>query len=303
MQIYGGWIWEGNSLETKPEGTEGAKDGHIFKELDTGDTYSRVSGVWEFSSSGLSYIRATKSGRVTTDSSGFSHVTFNNPIINDQYTVTLTCITAETNILAYSTNVTTDGFDIYTKVVPVTPQYNMFIDTSSDIATYKQMVLLQSYPSGSVARKTTNLSVTPTLMQVFATNAGFPGASLLPRGKFVSTLQTEKAAGSNNYIIYFELWKMTSGGSETLLATSNLSNQTPTNLITNHELAAFLNADLVLLTTDRIVVKIYGQMISATANVDLIFDGTTNVRLELFRESYIKGGILVSWLATRDYNP
>ena len=117
MIRYGNWVWEGLSTETKPGIAEGANDGHVFKELDTGESYTRVAGVWEYINLGLSFIKATKSGKITTNASGQYHVTFVTPFINDDYTVALTCQDPGNNntAIAYKKNITSSDFDIQTR--------------------------------------------------------------------------------------------------------------------------------------------------------------------------------------------
>lgn len=117
MKRYGNLIWEGVSTEPKPGISDGAGDGHIMKELDTGDTYERRSGVWINVSSGFSFIRATKSGRITTNANGDYHVTFVTPLINSLYSVVLaTDDSGGTQpTLAFYSNLSTTGFDIKTR--------------------------------------------------------------------------------------------------------------------------------------------------------------------------------------------
>jgi len=112
--LLSNFVWEGTSLDM--ESTVGAKNGHIFKQLDTGESYIRISGVWKFINLGLSFIKATKSGSVITNASGFYHVSFATPFINNQYTVTLTCQAVSSNQppVAFFNNIATNGFDIYT---------------------------------------------------------------------------------------------------------------------------------------------------------------------------------------------
>ena len=126
MIKYGNWVWEGLSTETKPGIAEGANDGHVFKELDTGESYTRVAGVWEYINLGLSFIKATKSGRIVTNSSGYYHVTFVTPFIDANYTVALSCEDNGTiqPAVAGFYNITTSGFDIrsrYTRTGNVRP--------------------------------------------------------------------------------------------------------------------------------------------------------------------------------------
>jgi len=117
MILLSNFVWEGTSIEGFPTVEQGAMDGHILKQLDTGESYIRRYGVWEYINLGLSYIKATKSDFCITDENGFYHVAFTTPFINDQYTVQLTPIDtgSEKIINAKPFNLTKDGFDIYTR--------------------------------------------------------------------------------------------------------------------------------------------------------------------------------------------
>lgn len=160
-------------------------------------------------------------------------------------------------------------------------QTYMFSSANSDIGGYEQAVILTSYSTASTATITTNISSTPTLMVSFATNANYPNITVIPSGIVHVHYETEKAAGSNNYYTYFELYKRTTGGTETLLTTSENSTETSSNTIQQISVAAFLTNNIFLNASDRIVVKVYGVMLSSTANVNFYYDDNTNSRLEL----------------------
>jgi len=116
MILLGGWIYEGLSTDTKPLPPI-AKNGQIFKEVNTGESYHLRAGVWEYVNLGLSFIRATKSGMVTTDASGVFNVSFDTPFINNQYCVSLTVEdggTVKPTIAGFK-NIATNGFTIQTR--------------------------------------------------------------------------------------------------------------------------------------------------------------------------------------------
>ena len=112
--LLSNFVWEG--LSTERATVVGARDGHIYKELDTGESYIMRNGLWQFINLGLSFIKATKSGKITTDANGYYHVTFTTPFINNQYTVALSCEVPTSNQppVAFFTNTAINGFDIYT---------------------------------------------------------------------------------------------------------------------------------------------------------------------------------------------
>jgi len=112
------FVWEGTTDErlTDPFVQENKRDGHVFKELDTGESYLHRGGDWEFINLGLSFIKATKSGRIVTDSGGGYSVVFNTPFIDDSYTVSLSCEEVGSNFnSAFFDNITVGGFDIITR--------------------------------------------------------------------------------------------------------------------------------------------------------------------------------------------
>lgn len=298
-------VWEGLSTESKPTYEDGARDGHFYKELDSGESYHRVSGIWEYVNLGLSFIKATKSGEIVTDANGQAHVSFTTPFINTSYGINLTIEKTSENErkFAYFSNVLVDGFDIETVSSNVGSNIYSFANLPSDILTYKQLISLPLYLFDILATKRTNISTNPTLMETFATNSSFPNITSIPVGVFTCYYQTEKAAGSNNYYTYFEIYKRSLDNMETLLATSNTTDRISINTIVNNAPSAAISSSILLLATDRLVIKIYGVMLSSTANIDLFYDDTTNSRLEFPAGVYPAGNVAVSWLATRDYNP
>lgn len=157
----------------------------------------------------------------------------------------------------------------------------MFANIASDIATYYQAVLLSSYTAGSLGSASAVASTTPTNIVNFATNSGFPNLTNIPSGLFVLHYETQKTAGSNNYYSYAEIYKRTSGGVETLLLTSDNSITTAVNTVQQITITAFSSSTISLNSTDRIVVKIYAVMLSATATITVFWDSTTNARLEI----------------------
>jgi hypothetical protein len=126
------FVWEGTNPERliDPYVIANKRDGHIFKESDTGESYLHRNGDWEFINLGLSFIKATKSGRITTDGSGFYHVDFVTPFIDDLYTVALSCkeIPTKEIPLAVFDNLTVNGFDIYSyNIVKKTLEGNIVV--------------------------------------------------------------------------------------------------------------------------------------------------------------------------------
>jgi hypothetical protein len=115
--LYGNTVWEGLSTDGFPTYADGARDGHFLKQLDTGESYIRVLSDWQFINLGLSFIKATKSGSITTNAGGAYHVTFTTPFISADYTVALSChdLGAVKPPIAFFSNITATGFDIQTR--------------------------------------------------------------------------------------------------------------------------------------------------------------------------------------------
>ena len=113
-------VWEGLASEMT-DVLPGIRDGHFYKQSDTGESYFRRDNAWEFINLGLSFIKATKSGSVVTDGVGFYHVAFSTPFADANYTVALSVANqnwgARGGCIAYTLNLATTGFDILTKDV------------------------------------------------------------------------------------------------------------------------------------------------------------------------------------------
>lgn len=157
----------------------------------------------------------------------------------------------------------------------------VFSGTNSDIAGYESMPILSVYSAGSLATVSNTVTTTPTLLEEFATNLGYPNITVLPSGLLTCHFETQKSAGSNNYYCHFELYKRSSGGTETLLVTSDNSSQSSVNTIVQQTVTGFVPSNITFLTTDRLVVKIYATMLSSSATITLRYDDTTNARLNL----------------------
>ena len=84
----------------------------------------------------------------------------------------------------------------------------------------------------------------------------------------------------NGMTIYFEFYRRTSGGVETLLATSHDSNILSTSEA-QIELHSTVTTDLIWNTGDRVVVKVYGRNINAASkNITIFVEGDTLARVE-----------------------
>jgi hypothetical protein len=111
--LFSNFVWEGKAIEML-EDLPGLHDGQIYKQIDTGESFFRRDGSWEFINLGLAFIKATKSGSAVTDSTGKVDITFTTPFIDQDYSVMLGIDDPGTGqgIIAYSSSRTPTGFRI-----------------------------------------------------------------------------------------------------------------------------------------------------------------------------------------------
>lgn len=157
----------------------------------------------------------------------------------------------------------------------------MFSGTNSDITGYESAPYLPLYTAGAPASTPQTVTTSPTLLEEFATDLGYPNVLSIPIGLASFHYETQKSAGSNNYYTYVELYKRTSGGSETLLGISDNSSQTSVNTVVQTTVTLFIAAPLSLGATDRLVAKVYAVMLSSSATISVRYDDTTNARMQI----------------------
>lgn len=157
----------------------------------------------------------------------------------------------------------------------------MFSGTNSDISGYKSAPYLALFTAGAPASTSQTVTTTPTLLEEFATDAGYPNVTAIPIGLASFHYETQKTAGSNNYYTYVELYKRTSGGTETLLGISDNSSQTSVNTVVQTTVTLFIASPLALGATDRLVAKVYAVMVSSSATIFVRYDDTTNARMQI----------------------
>lgn len=157
----------------------------------------------------------------------------------------------------------------------------VFSGTNSDISGYESAPALEDYTAGSLASSAVSVTTTPTLLEEFATPAGGLGLTYLQVGLFTIHYEVQKSAGSNNYYTYAEIYSRTSGGTETLLFTSDNSSASAFNTAIQTTVTA-LNPNIIALnSTDRLVIKVYAVMVSSTATITLRWDDNTDARVQL----------------------
>lgn len=170
----------------------------------------------------------------------------------------------------------------YQKTQSSTALTFMFSGTNSDISTYKKCFDLLNYTAGISANNGgISTSTTPVLQVAFATEPSYPNLTVIPIGNILIHFETQKGAGSNSYHSYVEIYKRNLAGTEILLLTSDNSSTTASNDLIQNTVTAVNPALINLLSTDRLVFKIYSVMTSGTATITSYFDDATMTRVEL----------------------
>ena len=156
-----------------------------------------------------------------------------------------------------------------------------FYNTASDIGGgYLQM----KTPGSTAALQTiSTLNTTDaTLLATFATQSGVPGVTFLPSGVLRLHIHAARTSGTRPVQLYAEIYKRVLAGTETLLATTGYTEAIAT---TNGQVEtdATLSEAVVLLSTDRLVTKIYTHFTTGTGTPDvaLYIEDDTSSRLEL----------------------
>ena len=92
------WIWEGLSTEIKPTMKQGAQDGHVFKCMDSGESFTMVSGNGLYAEK----IDAKKSDYIKKELNFEVPGTFVDVRINSQ-----------------------PGWKVFSKLEPIPPEYRL----------------------------------------------------------------------------------------------------------------------------------------------------------------------------------
>ncbi len=161
----------------------------------------------------------------------------------------------------------------------LTPYF--FYNTASDIGGgYLQM---KTQASVAALQTITNLSVANNqLLATFATNSGSPNLTFLPSGLVKVHIHAHQTGGTKASQLYALIYKRVLAGTETLLCTTGNSGVL-TGIDADCDFDAVLPTGTILLTTDRIVCKIYA-LVSGTGSqpdVELNIEDNTSSRLEL----------------------
>lgn len=135
----------------------------------------------------------------------------------------------------------------------------------------------------------------------FITDAGFPGVNNLKHGVYHCHVHAEKTAGIKSVRVFFKLYSRTSGGVETLHATSEVSEEI-TDLV-EVDVHANVVADVAIATTDRFVVKWFAIVGAAgsTPTLALSMEGDTAARLSIPTSSETLSSVFIRQDGTKDF--
>jgi len=131
-------------------------------------------------------------------------------------------------------------------------------DDSADVSGY---YYLKDEETGETLSELTSPTLSAgddQLLWSFVTESGDPGIDLLSLGVYTATMFLYKS-GNKTVNIYWKLFKRDSGDVETELMTSGISDD----LIDSRSqyiLSSYINSDVTLDTTDRIVLKLYANV-------------------------------------------
>jgi len=190
-----------------------------------------------------------------------------------------------TGALTVSGNVSTTQYFIgdgskLTGLAPALQIYSL-ANTASGVSDYMVLKSLDAYTVGTQNTTTTTVTTTPTILTSFITDVGFPNITSIPSGDIVVEFDTQKASGVGGYYCYAEIYKRTTGGTETLIATTGNSSSSTLNTQIQQRVNVYISTPVSLVVTDRIVVKIYAVMLTTSASISILFDGAADGALTL----------------------
>ncbi len=184
---------------------------------------------------------------------------------------------------------------------PILQAY-MLQNASSVISGYDVLSALSAFSASGLGTAGVIATTFGVLLKSFSSDLGFPNITLLPAGNFKLYFDVQKTAGANSYYVYAEIYKRATGGSETLLFTTSSSVSSASNSVQNIAVVAAISSSVALLSSDKIVLKVYAKMVSSTATVTLRYDSTTSARLE-FPSLVPDSTTVVPYVgATRNFN-
>jgi trimeric autotransporter adhesin len=162
-----------------------------------------------------------------------------------------------------------------TGIAPTVQQY-LFANVASDISPYYQLKSADDFTPGTTTTVSRSVSTSPTLLAEFLTEVAHPNTTTIPYGVAYFNYETQKGSGNKEYITYVELWKRTTGGTETKIGTSDLTSATAVNTNVQQTVGLLISSRVTLNSTDRLAVKVYAYMTSSSsASIGVNFDDNT----------------------------
>jgi len=145
----------------------------------------------------------------------------------------------------------------------VTSSLILYLDNSaSDISGYEQ--LLRTPTTTTLVEETIAINNNTVIFDSYATIAGFPGSTTIPAGIWTMHGHFQFSAVTGDNYIHWDVYKRTSGGTETLLFRMSSADIAVT---TEQEiLLQEVQSAVVLAIGDRLVVKLYAQTTGAAKN-------------------------------------
>lgn len=118
------------------------------------------------------------------------------------------------------------------------------------------------------------------LMFSYITPAGVPGVTFLRAGVYILHTHLARTTGNRTTKFYWELRKRILAGTETVLMSSEESSEIP-NVMTSFITHATLISDTAILTTDRLVLKLYANVTGGGADsvITIYMEGTNDCHL------------------------
>lgn len=157
--------------------------------------------------------------------------------------------------------------------------FYLYNAASTDLAGYKK--LLPTHSAAAEAPVAVAITGADIAIEEWATEVGEPNQDFLLDGIVHVHLHAAKTGGVRDAYIYAKVYGRTSGGTETLLATTENSDLVPAGATAIDLEIAISYVDLAV--TDRLVVKVLGTRVGTGTNptITLYYEGTTSARVDV----------------------
>lgn len=270
MNPDGTWKYTGNTgtdsfLPYRPTSATGAVMGLVYLDVVDGNPKITINSGTVFSNS------ITGSSRISQ---------YIPQVLDPSSHIPLAAIRLITGTSAISWD---NIYDIRQEFRPVAKRFstNMYFLTSgsASVAGYDLMTL--AVPTGTYNFYSASISATGTLLGDWITEPNVPNTSFISDGIYHLHIHATKTAGTKDANIKFYFFKRTSGGVETQILASELSDNIPTS-----ELEIDLESvasEQSLSSTDRLGIRIYGYQVGvgSAPTVQLKIEGDTFSRFEI----------------------